>query len=91
MPEGGRENPGGSANLKGTLKRLRLGPVLTGPLLLEGQMLRKLSAFLADESGATSIEYIVVASLIALVIVGAVVRLGSSVHTMFTAVTTAVK
>jgi pilus assembly protein Flp/PilA len=54
-------------------------------------MRRRLNAFLADDSGATSIEYIVVASLIALVIVGAVVRLGTSVKGMYTLVTSAMK
>ncbi len=54
-------------------------------------MRQRLNAFLADESGATSIEYIVVASGVALAIVTAVVRLGTSVKTMFTAVTTAMK
>jgi pilus assembly protein Flp/PilA len=51
----------------------------------------ELTAFLKDESGATSIEYCVVASGIVLAIVGAVARLGTSVHGMFVAVTTAIK
>jgi pilus assembly protein Flp/PilA len=51
----------------------------------------QLNAFLADESGATSIEYIVVASGVALAMVTVVVRLGTSVHSMFTAVTSAMK
>jgi pilus assembly protein Flp/PilA len=50
-----------------------------------------LTAFLKDESGATSIEYIVVASLIALAIIGAVVRLGTNVKGMYTLVTSAMK
>jgi pilus assembly protein Flp/PilA len=54
-------------------------------------MHEQLKAFLADESGATSIEYIVVASLVALAIVGVVVRLGTSVKGMYTLVTTAMK
>ena len=54
-------------------------------------MRRNVTTFLKDESGATSIEYIVVASLIALAIVGAVVRLGTSVKGMYTRVTTAMK
>jgi pilus assembly protein Flp/PilA len=63
-------------------------PYLAGGLV---KMRRKLRAFLADESGATSIEYIVVASGVALAIVTVVIRLGTSVKTMFTAVTTAMK
>jgi pilus assembly protein Flp/PilA len=54
-------------------------------------MRRQLKAFLADESGATSVEYIVVASLIALAIIGAVVRLGTSAKGMYTLVMTAMK
>ena len=54
-------------------------------------MRQQLNAFLADEGGATSIEYIVVASLIALAIVGAVARLGTSVKGMYSLVTSAMK
>ncbi len=50
-----------------------------------------LTAFLKNESGATSIEYSVVAAGIALAIVTAVVRLGTNVHGMFTAIMTALK
>jgi len=52
---------------------------------------QRLKAFLADETAATSIEYIVVASGVALAIVTVVVRLGTSVKTMFVAVTSAMK
>jgi pilus assembly protein Flp/PilA len=54
-------------------------------------MRHQLNDFLADETGATSIEYIVVASLVALAIVGAVVRLGTNVKGMYTLVTSAMK
>jgi len=54
-------------------------------------MRQQWKACLADESGATSIEYIVVASSVALAIVTIVLRLGTSVQSMFTAVTTAMK
>jgi pilus assembly protein Flp/PilA len=54
-------------------------------------MRSNLTAFLNDESGATSIEYSVVAAGIALAIVTAVVRLGTTVHGMFTAIMTAMK
>ena len=39
-----------------------------------------------DESGATAIEYGLLAALIALVIVGAVVTVGTALDTTFTAV-----
>ena len=51
----------------------------------------ELAAFLKDESGATSIEYCVVASGVVLAIITAVAKLGTSVHGMFVAVTTAMK
>jgi pilus assembly protein Flp/PilA len=51
----------------------------------------ELAAFLKDESGATSIEYCVVASGIFLAIITVVAKLGTSVHGMFVAVTTAMK
>jgi pilus assembly protein Flp/PilA len=54
-------------------------------------MRSNLTAFLNDESGATSIEYSVVAAGIALAIVTAVVRLGTTVQGMFTAISTAMK
>jgi pilus assembly protein Flp/PilA len=54
-------------------------------------MRQQLNAFLGNETGATSIEYIVVASGVALAIVTVVVRLGTSVQGMFTAITTAMK
>jgi len=50
-----------------------------------------LAAFLRDESGATSIEYCVVAGGVVLAIITVVAKLGTSVHGMFVAVTTAMK
>jgi pilus assembly protein Flp/PilA len=47
--------------------------------------------FLRDESGATSIEYALIACGIAVAIAGAVTNLGSSVQTMWTSVSTALK
>lgn len=40
--------------------------------------------FLRDESGVTSIEYSLIASLIALVIISAVKLIGTSLTTIFT-------
>ena len=45
-------------------------------------------SLLRDESGATAIEYGLLAALIALVIVGAVVTVGTSLDTVFTNVST---
>jgi pilus assembly protein Flp/PilA len=54
-------------------------------------MSRRLVAFLQDESGATSIEYSVVASGVLLAIVTVVSRLGTSVHSLYLSVSTALK
>ncbi|HEV8553251.1 MAG TPA: Flp family type IVb pilin [Casimicrobiaceae bacterium] len=43
-------------------------------------------SFCADESGVTAIEYALIGALIAVVIAGAVVTVGSSLNTLFTSV-----
>jgi pilus assembly protein Flp/PilA len=50
-----------------------------------------LLGFLRDESGATAIEYAMIASGVAVAIAATVVNLGSSVKGMFTSVSTAMK
>jgi pilus assembly protein Flp/PilA len=40
------------------------------------------SGFAADISGATSIEYVLIATLIAVVIIGAITNVGTSVNRM---------
>lgn len=47
--------------------------------------------FVCDESGATSIEYAMIASGIAVVIAATIVSLGSSVQGMYSSVATAMK
>ena len=47
--------------------------------------------FLNDESGATAIEYGLIAALIAVVIIGAVTAVGTSLSTTFTSVSTGLK
>lgn len=49
-----------------------------------------LKRFLADESGATAIEYGLIAALIAVVIIGAVGLLGTGINTQFRAIATAI-
>ncbi len=44
------------------------------------------SRFLRDESGATAIEYGLIAALIAVVIIGAVTTVGTNLSTTFTTV-----
>ena len=48
------------------------------------------SRFLKDESGATAIEYGLIVSLIAVVIVGAVTAVGTNLKTTYTTISTGV-
>jgi len=45
--------------------------------------MKKLARFLKDQSGATAIEYGLIAGLIAVVIIGAVTRLGTNISNKF--------
>ncbi|MGA2411309.1 MAG: Flp family type IVb pilin [Candidatus Binataceae bacterium] len=54
-------------------------------------MRRKLIAFLSDESGATAIEYGLIASGIAVAIIAAVKGVGTNLKTTFGSVSSAVK
>jgi pilus assembly protein Flp/PilA len=54
-------------------------------------MIRALKAFLADESGATAIEYGLIAAGIALAIISVVNGLGSKLNTKFAAINTSLK
>lgn len=51
----------------------------------------KAKAFMADEEGATAIEYAVIAGLIAVAIVTAAGILGTDVSAVFTKISTAIK
>jgi len=59
-------------------------------LIAEGfqPMTKFVSKFMSDESGATAIEYGLIAALIAVVIISAVTALGSTIKTKFNAVVT---
>ncbi len=48
--------------------------------------MKKLTSFLKDESGATAIEYGLIAGLIAVVIIAALTTLGSNLSNKFTEV-----
>jgi pilus assembly protein Flp/PilA len=52
---------------------------------------RLLSKFLADQSGATAIEYCLIAVGLSIVIITAVNGIGSTLSTKFTAVNTSLK
>jgi pilus assembly protein Flp/PilA len=49
-------------------------------------MFKVLNVFVSDESGATAIEYALIASLIAVFIVGALAALGTNISSEFTEV-----
>jgi len=51
-------------------------------------MTKFISKFVQDESGATAIEYGLIAALIAVVIISAVTTLGTTISGKFAAVTT---
>ena len=48
--------------------------------------MQRISRFIRDESGATAIEYALIASLIAVAIISAVSTVGGKVSTVFTEV-----
>lgn len=54
-------------------------------------MKKLLSKLRKDESGATAIEYGLIAALIAVVIIAAVTTLGTNLSTQFNAVATAIE
>ena len=54
-------------------------------------MFRSMKKFVADESGVTAIEYALIASLIAVVIITAVTTVGGKVSTVFTEIGTTLK
>ena len=51
-------------------------------------MTNLISRFVRDESGATAIEYGLIAALIAVVVIGAVTAIGTGLSTTFTTVST---
>lgn len=53
-------------------------------------MTKFVTRFLKDESGATAIEYGLIAALIAVVIIAAVTALGTNISTQFGKVATAI-
>lgn len=51
----------------------------------------KIKTFLADEAGATAIEYALLSSLIAVIIIVGLNALGTKINVVFNEVTTALK
>lgn len=54
-------------------------------------MQQLIARFLSDESGATAIEYCLIAAGLSIVIVTAVNSIGSTVNTSFTSINTSLK
>jgi len=54
-------------------------------------MRQYLSKFLSDESGATAIEYCIIAAGLSIVIVAAVNSIGSTLNSSFTSVNNSIK
>ncbi len=52
-------------------------------------MFTKLMFFLKDDSGATAIEYGLIAALVSVAAIGALTAMGQSLNTMFTTVSSA--
>ena len=50
-----------------------------------------MNRFIRDVRGVTSIEYALIASLIAVVIIGGITAVGTTVSTIFTTVSTSLK
>ena len=66
-----------------------LGPVQHFPQ--EAGLKRKFLEFLSDQSGATAIEYGLIAAGIALAIIAAVNGLGTTLNTQFTSINSSLK
>ena len=54
-------------------------------------MIKSLKSFVANESGATAIEYALIASLVAIAIIGALTTLGTKLQTTFNEVASNLK
>jgi len=54
-------------------------------------MSKLISRFVRDESGATAIEYGLIAALIAVVIITALTAIGTSLNTKFTSIATTLR
>jgi pilus assembly protein Flp/PilA len=68
-----------------------LSPILSVATLERGNPMHLFWKFVSDDSGATAIEYSILAAGIALVIIASVNAIGTSLNTTFTSVSTALK
>jgi pilus assembly protein Flp/PilA len=71
---------------------LRAGFVICAVIFKRGVcMTRIISKFVTDESGATAIEYGLIAALIAVVIITALTTVGTSLSTQFSSIATSLR
>jgi pilus assembly protein Flp/PilA len=66
-------------------------PDIWGVIPLETDMSKLISRFVHDGSGATAIEYGLIAALIAVVIISALTAIGSNLNAKFTSVATTLR
>jgi pilus assembly protein Flp/PilA len=66
-------------------------PVGSVEISVEVSMTKMFSSFVRDESGATAIEYGLIAALIAVVIIGALQAIGTNLNTVMTNVAGSLK
>jgi pilus assembly protein Flp/PilA len=79
-----RENQVVKINFRKCFEPIFLAPLSTGSIMI-------LQKFLKDESGATAIEYGLIAALIAVVIITAVTAVGTALSTTFSTIATSVR
>jgi pilus assembly protein Flp/PilA len=77
--------------LRKTLVRNSRGLRTQGPIERQENPMNPVQNFLSDESGVTAIEYALIASLIAVFIIGAVQLVGTQVSAVFTDVSGTLK
>lgn len=66
-------------------------PTVLEPIVYKLGMMRKLQAFLKDESGATAIEYGLIAAGISVAIIAVVNGIGTKLHTTFSSISSQLK
>jgi len=81
---GPAENAGLSSKIPRLMLLYRCRPILT-------HMFAKARLFLADDSGATAIEYCLIAAGLSIVIVAAVNGIGTTLNSTFKSVSTTLK
>ena len=84
-----RRLPQSAAVFRGLSEQKRLEPGVC--LLKEMHMSKFVTRFIKDESGATAIEYGLIAALIAVVIITGVTAVGTKLNTQFNNIAGAIK